>query len=31
MSKTPNQVPQDKLVLSSQLIDTHPDIDLKGG
>lgn len=31
MSKTPNQVPQDKLELYRKLIDTHPEIDLKGG
>lgn len=31
MSKTPNQVPQDKLDLYRKLINTHPEIDLKGG
>ena len=31
MSKTPDQVPEDKLELYRQLIDTHPDIELKGG
>lgn len=31
MSKTPNQVPQDKLDLYKALIDTHPEIELKGG
>ena len=31
MSETPDQIPQDKLDLYSQLIDTHPDIELKGG
>lgn len=31
MSKTPDTVPQDKLALYTQLIDTHPDIELKGG
>lgn len=30
MSDT-NQVPEDKLALYRQLIDTHPDIELKGG
>jgi len=27
----PDQIPEDKLALYQQLIDTHPDIDLKGG
>ena len=31
MSKTPDQVPPEKLALYSQLIDTHPEIELKGG
>lgn len=31
MSKTADQIPQDKLDLYTQLIDTHPDIELKGG
>lgn len=31
MSKIPNQVPQDKLDLFKQLIETHPEIELKGG
>lgn len=31
MSKTPNQVPQDKLDLYKALIDTHPEVELKGG
>ena len=31
MSKTPNQVPQDKLDLFKALIETHPDIEFKGG
>ncbi len=31
MSKTPNEVPADKLDLYKQLLDTHPDVELKGG
>jgi len=31
MSKTTDQVPQDRLDLYKKLIDTHPDIELKGG
>lgn len=31
MSKTPEQIPPEKLALYSQLIDTHPEIELKGG
>jgi TfoX/Sxy family transcriptional regulator of competence genes len=31
MSKTPDQVPQEKLDLYCQLIDMHPDIERKGG
>ena len=31
MSKPSNQVPQDKLELYQLLIDTHPEIELKGG
>lgn len=31
MGKTPNQVPEDKLELYKTLIDTQPDIELKGG
>lgn len=31
MSKSKNQVPEDKLALYQQLIATHPDIELKGG
>jgi hypothetical protein len=31
VSKLPNEVPQEKLELYAQLIDTHPDIELKGG
>lgn len=31
MSSTPDTVPQDKLDLYKQLIDTHPEIELKGG
>ena len=31
MNQTPDEVPQEQLALYSQLIDTHPDIELKGG
>ena len=31
MSKNQNQVPEDKLELYKQLINLHPDIELKGG
>ena len=31
MSKTPDQVPQEVLDLYRKLIDTHPDIEVKGG
>jgi hypothetical protein len=31
MGKTPDQVPEDKLELYRRLIDTQPDIELKGG
>lgn len=31
MSKPSNEVPEDKLELYKQLIDSHPDIELKGG
>lgn len=31
MAKTPDEVPQEKLDLYRKLIDTHPDIELKGG
>lgn len=30
MSKTPKEVPADKLALFDQLVDTHPDIERKG-
>lgn len=31
MSKAPNEVPQEKLDLYKALIDSHPEIELKGG
>lgn len=31
MGKTPDQVPEDKLELYQNLVDTQPDIELKGG
>lgn len=31
MGKTPDQVPEDKLELYRNLIDTQPDIELRGG
>ena len=31
MADKPDQVPQDKLDLYRKLIDTHPDVELKGG
>ena len=31
MSKKPEQIPPEKLALYAQLIDTHPEIELKGG
>ncbi len=31
MAKAPDEVPQDKLDLYRRLIDTHPEIELKGG
>ena len=31
MSNSTDQVPEDKLALYQQLIDTHPEIELKGG